>query len=81
MENQVTPHKENQVTITKSALEIVTHEQIQAMKGLVANNHNIGIFKASIFDLPEGYLTFSSHHVPSGSMVYGGIAPDGRVST
>ena len=56
---------ENQVTITKSALEILTHEQIQAIKGLIANNHNVGIYKASVFDLPEGYLTFRSDHVPS----------------
>ena len=67
--------------MSKEAVDAMTHEQHQAIRGLLENEHNLIVTKAAPFDLPEGYLAFSSTHVPSSSVIYGGIAPDGRVST
>lgn len=69
------------VTFTENAINAATHEQIEAIKGLISNEHDVHVTKSAPWDLPEGYLAFRSTHLRSNSVVYGGIAPDGQVST
>jgi hypothetical protein len=71
----------SELRINDAALKNMSSEQLSAIKGLVCNKHKVHITLSNPFDLPEGYLAFRSEHVPSGQAIYGGIAPDGSVST
>lgn len=67
------------------AVAAATTDQAAAILRILrnANVTNINVVKAG-FDLPEGYLGFrydyDSGFAPAGS-IYGGIAPNGDVST
>lgn len=69
-----------QIEITREALEIMTPEQKAAILYLTRDEARVEVTKLSPFDLPEGWLTFVQRYAAGGS-VYGGIAPDGAVST
>jgi hypothetical protein len=66
------------VEFTTRALERVTPEQIEAIKRLTYGNHKVEL--GVTFDLPEGYLFFVQSHL-NGRQIYGGISPEGDVST
>lgn len=57
----------------------VTSEQWTAISFLARNHAELAVYPRT-FDLPEGFITFwqQSKH---GNRVYGGIAPDGAIST
>jgi hypothetical protein len=66
-------------SLSKEAIEICTEDQLEAICRLMADKHTITVHKAG-FDLPDGYLTFILKY-ESGSTIYGGISPEGDVST
>lgn len=69
------------VLLTKEACEICTEEQLRALF-VMANSgtrKHIHVMRGG-FDLPDGYLAFRADYRDSGS-IYGGIAPNGDVST
>lgn len=61
--------------ITPEALSAITTEQWHAIERLLTT-HDLRVAKGGL-DLPGGYLEF---HNGDGTL-YGGIAPDGQVST
>ena len=65
--------------ITKNALDNATPDQLEAIWHLLLRFPEIVVRKAS-FDLPDGYLTFIKTY-SNGTKVYGGISPEGQVST
>ena len=67
------------VEFTIQGIERVTQPQIEAIRRFTENRHKVEVGIA--FDLPEGYVCFVSTHYPSGNQVYGGISPEGEVST
>jgi hypothetical protein len=69
----------HKLEITKTALDIVTTEQREAIWQLLTSFTKVTVGVGG-FDLPDGYLTFVEEY-SNGTMVYGGIAPDGRIST
>lgn len=65
--------------ITKGALYNATSDQIAAVWGLMLKFHEVVVGMGGP-DLPHGYLTFIETY-ESGTRVYGGISPEGRIST
>jgi hypothetical protein len=70
----------SKIEMTRDALEIMTPEQQQSILRLSDEQHLVVVGRG-MFDLPQGYLSFRSEYLPAGSSIYGGIAPDGQVST
>lgn len=68
------------LTITKDALDAMTAAQKEAVLRLYNDRVKEVAVSKGLFDLPDGYLTFAQHYEGSGS-IYGGIAPNGDVST
>ena len=68
-------------SVTKEAMTVMTIAQRDALVRL-ANDavDHIGVQKGG-FDLPEGYLAFRQKYADHSSPIYGGIAPNGDVST
>ncbi len=72
------------ITISPEARATMTDEQWEAIKRML--NHpsveSLRIMKGG-FDLPDGYITFQQIYPSSlgATSTYGGIAPDGSVST
>lgn len=68
-------------TFTLEALETATPEQMMAVNRLLIPEtvRNVDVQRGG-FDLPDGYLAVAVEYV-SGSCLYGGIDPDGSVST
>jgi len=71
----------HEVVISKEAWDTMTPDQVIAIGRLLENEHRVHVTKASPFDLPERWLSFRTDHIPSKAAIYGGIAPDGQVST
>ena len=72
------------VEITPEALKTVTDEQLTAIARLIgADSVAHIVVAAGGFDLPSGYLSFRYDFKDpgNGSSIYGGIGPDGAVST
>lgn len=59
---------------------LATPGQIAALVHLVGEAHHVHVTKG-MFDLPEGYLSFRQDYASGNGTVYGGIGPDGSVST
>jgi hypothetical protein len=69
------------VRFTELALESLTREQKEALVVLVRGLKVRGIdVQAGGFDLPDGYVAFRVDYV-DGQPMYGGISPEGEVST
>ena len=72
------------VAFTSGAIKICTAPQLQAIKR-IAVKPAIELVDVHVggFDLPEGYLTFRIDYPNRGiySTIYGGISPEGDVST
>jgi hypothetical protein len=70
------------ISFSKEALEIVTDAQRKKLIDLDDSDsrdylHPIEVIRA--FDLPEGYVSVSIPY--NTGIIYGGIAPDGVMST
>lgn len=66
--------------ITREAMEVLTPEQRDALLHIAgARVAGVTVQKGG-FDLPDGYLAFGQRY-EEGVIIYGGIAPDGAVST
>lgn len=69
------------VLFAATAIEHCTVEQFEALKHMADSSVRKGIHvMKGGFDLPDGYLTFRYDYKDGGS-IYGGIAPNGDVST
>lgn len=67
-------------TLTREAMEVMTPDQRVALVR-IASERVAGItVQKGGFDLPDGYLAFGQRY-EEGVIIYGGIAPDGAVST
>jgi hypothetical protein len=70
------------IEFSKAALERSTIAQINAVCRMA--DHTTGTTRVDVItgtsDLPGGYVTFTRHY-RDGAKIYGGIAPDGSVST
>lgn len=66
--------------LTREAMAAMTVEQRDALVR-IANDRvkSVGVQKGGL-DLPDGYLAFRQDY-PTGTPIYGGIAPNGDVST
>lgn len=72
------------ITISPEAREVMNDEQWSAIGWLLKSPtvESLRVMKGG-FDLPDGYLTFQQIY-PSqlgATSIYGGIGPDGSVST
>lgn len=66
--------------ITKPAMQTMTTEQCGALARLMTDRvAGISVAKGAL-DLPEGYVEFQQRY-EEGVIIYGGIAPNGDVST
>jgi hypothetical protein len=71
------------INFTHEALAAMTPDQHKALIWISKNESNRKdriIVQKGGFDLPEGYLAFATHFHEENS-IYGGIAPNGDVST
>lgn len=70
------------VTFAPNTLQLATPEQIDAVTYMASSEarKSVAVFPNS-FDLPDGYLTFWYEYQDGSQKIYGGIAPDGSVST
>lgn len=70
--------------LTHEALSTVTPEQIRALIRLLNTEHTaqMTVTKGG-FDLPDGYLAFRLDYADpgNGTSIFGGIDPEGSVST
>jgi hypothetical protein len=69
------------VTLTKEALTLLTPEQKDKLVALFKAGHieQIAVMAGS-FDLPEGYVTVWMTY-NTGNKIFGGISPEGELST
>lgn len=68
------------LTLTPEAMETMTLDQKSALVRLHTQRvADIRVQKGG-FDLPDGYLAFGQRY-EEGVIIYGGIAPNGDVST
>lgn len=67
-------------SVTKEALEIMTLEQRDSAVRLANDAVDHVVIQKGGFDLPEGYLAFIQKYADN-RPIYGGIAPNGDVST
>jgi hypothetical protein len=65
--------------ISKSALESATPDQLESIWHLLLKFPKVSVGLAG-FDLPTGYLAFVETY-ENGMNIFGGIAPNGDVST
>ena len=71
-----------QVTLTHQALDVLTPEQVSSLVRLsTPETVDYIIVQKGGFDLPEGYLAFAVHYKEHNTPMYGGISPEGDVST
>lgn len=70
------------IRFTQPALEAATRLQNVALAELAKAETvtNVDVVKGAL-DLPEGYLAFRVDYNGNSSSMYGGVAPDGAVST
>lgn len=68
------------LTLTPEAMEAMTFAQKFALLRL--HNQRVADIRVQKggFDLPNGYLAFGQRYL-EGAIIYGGIAPNGDVST
>jgi len=68
---------------TKEALEILTQDQIEAVRRLIGDYHTILVSKA--FDTGKDWLDFTlnyhDHLGADNGTIWGGISPEGRTHT
>ena len=69
----------HKLEITKNALDSATPDQLEAIWHIMLKFPKLTVGVGG-FDLPSGYLTFIEEY-SDGTMVYGGISPEGQVST
>ena len=67
--------------VNPDALTQATPEQVAAIRRLCWDSCLRVIVGPATFDLPPSYLTFRQEFGRDKSDIYGGIAPDGAVST
>jgi hypothetical protein len=70
------------IVITRQAIDIITREQCDALVRLSESDKldKVVVSTGSTLDLPDGYLAFRQDW-KTGQPIYGGIAPNGDVST
>lgn len=68
------------IEFTLEALGILTKEQQKSLLNLYHDNVTTIVVAKGMFDLPEGYITFRCDY-RTGQSMYGGISPEGDVST
>jgi len=68
------------INMTKSACEICTTKQLRELAHMHGDRPILIFVQKAGFELPNGYLSFRLKYDPNNS-IYGGIAPDGSVST
>ena len=68
------------IRLSFEAAEMITEPQIRAAAKLTGGGKNLVEVFAGTFDLPQGYVTFWQNY-ESGGRIYGGISPEGEVST
>ena len=67
---------------TLQALEELTLPQRDSIVRMLRNEHIRGIdVQLGGFDLPDGYLFFRKDYADGSTPLYGGISPEGDVST
>ena len=72
----------NYAQINKEALEILTGEQAKSIARMCTDKTQALTIQKGGFDLPDGYVTFLRVYDPRfGGSIYGGISPEGDVST
>lgn len=74
---------EPDLAITREAVEILTHQQFDAIKRQLLNGTKLRVFID--FSLPNGYVYFirsrQGNLHTSDNPIHGGISPEGDVST
>jgi hypothetical protein len=70
------------IVITREAIDIITRDQCEALVRLSESDklEKLVVTTGSTLDLPDGYLSFRQDW-KTGQPIYGGIAPNGDVST
>jgi hypothetical protein len=70
------------VKMTQEAFNTMTTAQKKSIDVLLNNPklENVVVQKGG-FDLPNNYLCFTMHWTDHGQPIYGGISPQGQVST
>lgn len=70
-----------EVSFTHRALRASSYDQIGAIVTMIERDNTISKVKVAMaFELPDGYVSFESHH-SDGHSILGGISPQGEVST
>ena len=72
------------IRFTREALKVVTPKQIEALNFLCREVSGTLCIQVSVggFDLPDGYLSLRRiYRDPMLDTIYGGISPEGDVST
>ena len=70
------------IVITREAIDIITRDQCEALVRLSESDKldKLVVTKGDTLSLPDGYLAFRQDW-ETGQPIYGGIAPNGDVST
>lgn len=71
------------VAFTREAIQICTEAQLFAISEMSTNSSFIliDVHAAGPFDLPSGYLTFRADYKDATGSIYGGVSPEGDIST
>jgi hypothetical protein len=69
------------VNMTKQACDIATTEQMSALARLHNSSIDFITVQRGGLGLSDSYLAFAVHYIDGSTPMYGGIDPEGRVST